>query len=399
MIRRLVCISLLTVLFACGGSGNNSSETTPPVKNEIISPEKLIALHSDLEEVVAHSMSTSGYFSENNWHQHFGDAYMYGPAYDLAEWKLTDNEAHYSRACAVLDNNLKLVENDSSDIYGSLIQAGPTAMALLGLIEAGQFIDDSRYAEASETLLEKVDALSMLFDDYIEPQFGEFVENSYGPTSLSAIVALVHLEQAFSYPERNREKHINRADKVLDSIHDKVWFEDNSAYRFAPRDERLTLYPNALMMLAYGRAYQMTKNPKYLERIESIFEGIQPLKDEKGDHYHSPYSAEMMGALDHDYTTLSSQNYLMMALWMAYLASNNLHYLDEIDKILGFIKENLVVDGVIVHHWINGRAATVNDPVTFCSGCNLQTIYILNVIEQHVVAQTMGSAIAPSQQH
>ena len=31
----------------------------------------------------------------------------------------------------------------------------------------------------------------------------------------------------------------------------------------------------------------------------------------------------------------------------------------------------------MLHHWIDGRAALPNDPTFFCSGCNLQMLYVL----------------------
>ena len=96
--------------------------------------------------------------------------------------------------------------------------------------------------------------------------------------------------------------------------------------------------------------------------------------NEDGDHYHSPYSAESMGAIDDDYTTHSSQNYLMMGLLVAYQATGKVAYLEEVDIILGFLDAHLLVDGQILHHWMNGRAATEDDPYLYCLGCNVQTL-------------------------
>lgn len=135
------------------------------------------------------------------------------------------------------------------------------------------------------------------------------------------------------------------------------------------------------MMVAYGRALLFSGNSLYRERIGKIYQGIQPLRARSGDHYHSPYSREEAGAVDEDYATLSAQNYLMIALWLSYLATGEQRYLDDIDLIMGWIENHLFVDNVLKHHWVNGRCADENDFCEFCSGFNLQTLYILRMIE------------------
>mgnify|MGYP006897292372 CR=1 FL=1 len=44
-------------------------------------------------------------------------------------------------------------------------------------------------------------------------------------------------------------------------------------------------------------------------------------------------------------------------------------------------------EGKILHHWMNGRAAIPEDPEYFCSGCNLQTLYISRIIESFAAGQ------------
>ena len=96
-----------------------------------------------------------------------------------------------------------------------------------------------------------------------------------------------------------------------------------------------------------------------------------------GDHYHSPYSKESMGATDDDYTTHSSQNYLMLALIVAFQVSGEEQYLQEIDILLGFLENRLLIGDQILHHWMDGRAAAEPDPYIYCLGCNVQTLFIL----------------------
>ena len=120
------------------------------------------------------------------------------------------------------------------------------------------------------------------------------------PTAMTAAVATLHVELAVNYPDHNQAHHLQRAGEILDEIHSRVWDEEMSVYRFAPGDTRLMLYPNATVMLALARAYELTGESRYLERFEATFQGIQGLKDSDGDHYHSPYSAQSMGAEDED---------------------------------------------------------------------------------------------------
>ena len=213
--------------------------------------------------------------------------------------------------------------------------------------------------------------------DYLDLDAGQFAMTSYGPTSVSALMAMNHIEHAAGYPDHNAQHHIDRTLTMLTTIHEQAWSEDLNAYRFAPEDDRLMLYPNITMMLAWARLHQVTGETSYLDHFYEIYEGIQPLKDASGDHYHSPYSFESMGATDEDYSTLSSQNYLMLAFLSAYQMTEDPLFLEEIDLILTFIEHNLMDEGLITHHWIDGRAANHDDPWYFCMGCNLQTLYIL----------------------
>jgi hypothetical protein len=129
-------------------------------------------------------------------------------------------------------------------------------------------------------------------------------------------------------------------------------------------------------MLAQGRAFQLTRDPLHITRIAAIRAGIEPLRDRAGDHFHSPYSASAMGAIDADYSTLSSQNYLMLALLLGWRATGDPSFLHDIDAILGFCETHLLVDGRLVHHWMNGKPAQPTDPSYYCTGCNLQTLYL-----------------------
>ena len=346
-----------------------------------LSPASVVAAWSELFATVAASLDEPQYFHDDTWHAHFGDGLMFGPSYDLASWAVTESEAQRQRAVVTLDGNRAMVAAATTDLFGAMDDLENIAMAQLGLLEAGQFDDTLGHVDTAEAFIDVVDVFAAAFDDYMAIDAGEFAATTYGPTSISSFLALMHLELALAHPSRDRETHLARADEILQHIHDAAWDDEMGAFRFAPGDERRMLYPNATMMLAYGRALQLTGDARYQERIEAIFAGIQPLRAASGDHYHSPYSREESGAVDEDYATLSSQNYLMIALWLAYQGTGELRYLEELHAILGWIESHLFVDGVLKHHWVNGRTADARDGYDFCSGCNLQTLYILRVVE------------------
>jgi hypothetical protein len=180
-----------------------------------------------------------------------------------------------------------------------------------------------------------------------------------------------------SFPGHDAAAHLARADAVLAAIAAKAWDDALGAYAFEPGEPKLYLYPNITNMLANARAAELTGDAKYLARFRALYAGIQPLKAAAGDHYFSPYSAAYMGATDEDYATLSSQNYLMLALLVGYRLTGEAAWLEEIGALLGFLETHLLKDGQILHHWMNGGPAIPSHKEYYCSGCNLQTLYLL----------------------
>ena len=341
-------------------------------------PLEVSTKYQGMFEAVERYVNDSERFVEGRWQEHWGDGALFGPLYDLSMWRANGTQAHYNRAIEALEVNRALVEEAAPNLMNHLDNFETLSMSLLSIVKAGEYLDDpSAYGQAAAQMMVGVESVSELFNDYIELDAGDFATSVYGPTAMTAAVATLHVELAFNYPSQDQAHHLRRAGEILDRIHEKVWDEVMSVYRFAPGDTRLMLYPNATVMLALARAYELTGESRYLERFEHTFAGIQGLKDPDGDHYHSPYSAESMGAEDEDYTTHSSQNYLMLGLLSAYQATQKAAYLVEIDTLLGFLESRLLVGEQIMHHWMNGRAANDEDRYDYCLGCNMQTLFLL----------------------
>ena len=66
------------------------------------------------DEVKAY-LASPELFVDGEWQLHYGDGAMFGPSFDLAYWRLTDNTDHYDRGIASLDANQKRVEAAAAD--------------------------------------------------------------------------------------------------------------------------------------------------------------------------------------------------------------------------------------------------------------------------------------------
>ncbi len=374
----LVSILALAAGPGCGGGDSGSPADDAPV------------LQESYDSVRAHLDQTK-YFDSGEWKEDYGDASAWGPSFDLAYWKATGLEAHRAQAIAALDYNKERVEGATGNLLAAMDDLEDVSMALLSLVEAGLYLDAAQepkldgYRAAADGLMEVLDQFSSGMGDYLEITAGEFAATTYGPTSISSLIALVHLEHALAYPTHDADGHVERAEQVLANIHTKAWDPDlgpSGAYRFAPEDERHMLYPNATMLIAWARAAQLTGDESHLQRVRAARAAIEPMRETSTkDHFHSPYSAEVMGATDPDYSTLSSQNYLMLGLWIAHEVTGESEWTDDIAAIVGFIERTLLTeDGRILHHWMDGAAAKPEHLEYYCSGCNLQTLYILTVM-------------------
>ena len=122
-----------------------------------------------------------------------------------------------------------------------------------------------------------------------------------------------------------------------------------------------------------------------MERAEATYKGIAPLRKELG-YYQSPYSQEYQGAETDEYGTLSAQNYLNIGLMLLYQNTQDPQYLRESLTLLNFVKDHLYdsTNDKLLHHWIDGRWALETDPDYFCSGCNLQVLYIIWYLKNEI---------------
>ena len=346
----------------------------------VSSTEGLAAFYSELQ-VDADSFG----FKKGQWTEDFGDAAAFGPTFYSRAGIQMDRQDYVERANEAAVYNLSVVEQGGDDFLWLGANLEEAFMATQGLISWAGVTQNMDSVGAIDGIIDKIDPMVALTGDYLNLDLGEFSTDLYGPTSTTGGVAVIYLQHANSLNADRSPEWVQRAVEITAAIGDVAYSGDH--YKFSPDVDKLYLYPNATMLMVLTGLYEQTGYIAYLDRAEEVYQGIQPLWNEEMGLYHSPYSVESQGAQTDEYSTLSSQNYLMLGLMELYHHSGDLTYLNDVIRLLKSIKSRLydAEEGLIVHHWIDGRPATHDDPDFFCSGCNLQTLYILwylqNVLE------------------
>lgn len=308
------------------------------------------------------------------WLEHFGDA----PYYGLAFYVHTDGKG--AIASAARDHNIETLRHAQTDGGWFLENLEETMMSTLGLIEYVSVTGDRAPLPDIEATLDTINALTLGLRRYIDIDAGMFAIRTYGPTAITAAIGLLNVQYASLLapvidPDRGAAS-VDFARDIVATIDEKAW--DGHRYRIKPGDDLLELYPNTMMMLVLARLYIQTGDSAYRERAEAAYRAIAPLRSARGG-YRSPYSAQEMGAKTDDYSTLSSQNYLTLALAVMYEATGEQVYFDEAMFVFDFVRTHLYdpATGHLLHHWIDGRVAVPTDPEYFCTGCNFQFIYAI----------------------
>jgi len=327
------------------------------------------------------------------WDQHYGDAPYYGTAFYAKTPSLRDaagslrQPEHQALARAAAAHNAKTLARAQADRAFFLEHLEEVMMSALGLIEYSAATGDRGSLSQIDQTLDVINGFAIALGYYIDIDAGMFAIQTYGPTAISAGVALLNLQHAKYIGGEGAPDRIELARSIIAKIDEKAW--DGARYRVSPRDSLLELYPNTMMMLVLCRLYERTGERAHLMRAEQVYEAIQPLRSPRGG-YHSPYSAAAMGAKTDDYTTLSSQNYLTLALTLLFQNTAQARYFDEALYVLDFVRTRLFdpASGHLLHHFIDGRIALPSDPEYFCTGCNLQFLYAVHLLMQ---------AVAPSE--
>ncbi|MFH1129794.1 MAG: hypothetical protein V1754_00565 [Pseudomonadota bacterium] len=332
-----------------------------------------------LRSVLSYLSETGNQPEQGDWPQDFGDANYYGPGFLFRYGNAGGNAAQIALAKENTTYNSNLIERatTSFDVFYSRLE--DVMMSGMGLIEAQAFKSDDMVSKRLEDLLNVLNLLSKTFEYYPseEDLKSSYAAATYGPTTLNGTLALMNLEYAYTADGDDKEERVATGLEILKYGDEKAFDEKLGYYRFSLTEEKLHLYPNVVQMLAHTRAYQLTEQKKYLDRAQTLYAAIQPLKVKGEGRYRSPYSAKYMGAKTDDYTTLSSQNYTMMAFAVLYQVTGDKKLKEEVAQVLEFVRSHLFEGRRVLHHWMDGKIAQPSNPEFYCSGCNLQLLYVI----------------------
>ena len=341
-------------------------------------PPSLADFYTSLQD----DIQTWGY-EDGNWTEDFGDGAAFGAFYFSNLQTTEPSGATEDRAREIFDYNWGVVTTAAEDLTWALENLEEVFMAVQGVIEAAPTLGKTGELEALDTFIDTImDPIVASFGDYLELDAGDFAADLYGPTSLTAGVAVIYSQYALRIPGEIGDKRLERAIAILDAIHESVWDPDLGYYLFRPGETKQFLYPNGTMLIALNRVYELSGEARFIERAQAVFGGIQPLRKDLA-YYQSPYSQDYQGAETDEYGTLSAQNYLMLGLLLLHQNTGENAVLEEVIAMLQFVYTHLYIPEVdkVVHHWIDGRPALESDPDYFCSGCNLQVLYLLWFLE------------------
>lgn len=335
----------------------------------------------EVSQAVEQHLWDGGYYAAGDWQQDFNDGAFYGTAYYIREGLERGNTAYVERAKEMMAFNTGILRRALREPLSYFaVNLDAVVMAMLGEIEYAAATGDSRRLPDIEAVLNLANAvLLILYGNYVvaDESAESYFTETYGATVVTSVMALANLQYAVLLEGSDKaNSRVNSARAIVNAIEAAAW--NDTFFKKDPGDESLYLYPNVMMMLCYCRLYQATDAPGHLEKAEALFEAIQPLKCGDRPGYRSPYSALYMGATTDDYSTLSSQNYLMFALALLDRTTGKAVYCSELREVRRFVEEYLFDSRHtrLLHHWMDGHIARPTDPEYFCSGCNLQFLYM-----------------------
>lgn len=353
-------------------------------------------------------------FAEGDWLEDLGDAPFFGLAWlsrraqagALPAQDAVRLEQSLARARVLL----------ASDLLSGDLQE--KVMAALGVIEHVAASGDRGDVAAVDAFLDRLDHLVGGLGDYLAGvEDSSWAVRTYGPTAVTALIALVHAQYALLVDGALAAAHLERAtaleqtitDRALSDLADAATGRSARGYAFGPGHAEIDLYPNVSMILLEARLFRLTKNETYRLQARALYAAIQALKlSDVPARYASPYAAASLGAKTREVATLSSQNYLALALMLLFEITGEQHFSDEADRVLDAIETmrgpwclaqvhtgscapkcaamqacvsaSCTADKCttgLLHHVVDGRLANATDPTLFCSGCNLQSLYVI----------------------
>jgi hypothetical protein len=375
MMLRALFLAVALMCAACGADGGGDS---PPLDSapaadavpDVAAPQGL-PFQAFYEEVRAHALGHD--YLDGDWQEDFGDAAFWGPAFLIRVGSAEERTDYLAVADEAFQRNLAVLRQATGDLGYFMDSLDEVLMAALGVIEVLSETGDTAGQDDLDALVDLVNMSVEGLGTYLDVDVDSYALNTYGPTAITATIALLNLRYAELLDTPLSAARLATGRSMLAATDAAAW--DGEAYRFRPGEDKRYLYPNVVSIMANATAFRLTGDAAYRTRALATHQGIQVLKAPDLGCYYSPYSATYMGAQTEVYSTLSSQNYTILALSLLYEITGDETYRTEIVEIATFIEAYLWEDGRILHHWMDGHLAVPTDPEYFCSGCNLQFLY------------------------
>ena len=321
---------------------------------------------------------------KGDWPEDFGDANFYGPGFFFRYGKAAGNTRQEAVGHETHTYNMEILKENLADASKLVNKLEDVMMALFGLMERYHHAPDKATLDMLDKAMDVILILAKAMDYYPEGtgSVGGYGVDTYGPTTTNATLSLLCLEYAGTVGGAKKAQRITEAEEILAKGRTMAWLTDKGYYKFSSKRAGLFLYPNITQLISHVRAYELTGKKLYLDRANDLHKAMQGLKVTGEGRYRSPYSATYMGAKTDDYTTLSSQNFTMIGLSLLYQQSKAAGLKKEVADILTFIRTRLFSGGRVLHHWMDGKLAVPTDPEYYCSGCNLQMLYIIYRLDE-----------------
>jgi hypothetical protein len=404
-LRSLVALAPpLVALAAAVACSSDGASQDVPVRSAPPAQGAHVALEDELR-AAARDLS----FQDGDWLEDLGDAPFYGTAWLSRRADLDDAER--GRRDQALSRSRSLLAEEL--VKGDLQEK---VMAALGLVEHVAASGDRADVVLLDSFIDRLSSLVSTFGDYLAGAADQsWAIRTYGPTAVTALVALVHAQYALLVGgprgDERRDRAIALERRIADVALSDLSYAGKSVRGFAagPDDLALDLYPNVAMMILEARLFRLTKDETFRLQARALYAAIQPLKlSDVPARYASPYAAESLKAQTPDVATLSSQNYLALGLMLLFEITGEQRFIDEADRVIDAIetmrgpwclsevhteacapvcvdKQACVASACtadrcatgLLHHVVDGRLAQPGDATLFCSGCNLQTMYVI----------------------
>jgi hypothetical protein len=321
---------------------------------------------------------------KGDWPDDFGDANFYGPGFLFRYGEAGGNQLHIELGRQNQTYNAELLTQAMTNLNILMTKLEDVLMAAFGQMEALNQQADAATLKQLDQVLEILNMVGQAIGYYPENSstVGGYGVDTYGPTTTNSSLALLNLEYALQVGGAKKQERITTAEAILTAGRATAFDSKLGYYQFSSTQPGLYLYPNITQMICHLRLYELTGKQLYLDRAKDLHAAIQPLKVKGEGRYRSPYSAKYMGAKTDDYTTFSSQNFVMIGLSLLYKFTQDAKYKQEITEILKFLRTHLLQGGRVLHHWMDGKLAVPSDPEYYCSGCNLQLLYILHRLDE-----------------